>query len=270
MIPEIFIDISGFTPPDILEPLIKMELLLNTVQYTDHELEIKQAGLYPDMTGNDIIASIRDTYIEHYIIVLSQYGILLNTEELPTLDFLYKLLFTVNQCMVGDAADAIERVGNNTEDNIATFALISAIVGGPTPASIYVNIESIDNKFMESIFKPLVEEEADENAKETLNKYLEFIGDLRTGITYDFIKRRNALPLTFEHCIKALRSDLIELDDPVLIAYELVSLAVASNLNTLEMKEVIHTAIENLFPVELAIKIHPKVDNRIEEYTRGY
>lgn len=270
MLPEIFIDLEKLLPADVLEPFVRVGLLLDSLGHTDHEMDIADIIYTPDFTINDIARGVRNVLIENLDTVLVEYGVLLVEDPIPPMSFMYRLLNTIYTCDIGDAEDILDLVADLDPDPVMILSAISEQLDGPTAIDIATYVDEIDEALIERLLsRPTVVMDGEISSVEVLDRYVDFIKDKKSGVVYDFIKRRSTLPLTFIYTLRALKQDILALDDLDKIAHELVSMAIASNMPKETMKDTLDKAIEDNFIAELLMTLTPKVNKLIEEYING-
>jgi hypothetical protein len=264
MLPEIFKDISGFVPPDILKTYINAETFLSAMEIDDHLLELKEVGLEEYLTGTDIIRRMESIYLDSYIALLQSYGIKLTQDETPKLSLLLGIATSITLYINGDCVDYIENYTPATDDPLEEFIDLVEAIEGPSRIDLYQHIESVDYRLIERMTDMPITEDIPEDNRWCLQRYKKYKAIPDGGPTETFIRSRGTLPLVFKDSLKALRSEILAMDDVKEAASQIASLALASDYEDgMLVTDALRDITVNI-PSDIALLISGRVKNILE------
>ncbi len=244
---EIFNALGESLPSDVLESFINIELLLDRLDFNEHEDQLLEVVNRPEFSTDDLVKEFRAIYKRTLTDILFSYGVLLDQDMDPPIGFLYSFLNVLVMCNYGDAEDVLSVMSERSDDAIEDIVRISEALEGPGYDDIYKYVSDIDDRLLARMSRPSPDENEDADEitnKEILTRFKAYQSANPSNLSYQLIRRRSHVPLSLSSSVLAIKDDLLKLTDRSAMAKEIVALAIASGADYQNLEKVALSVVD--------------------------
>ncbi|AXH70832.1 hypothetical protein [Vibrio phage BONAISHI] len=228
---------DGLIKPADLEAIVKAETLFQNTGYHHHEYPLLEVLAIKDFENDEKASQTYNIYYEHVDTAIMLFGVKLhrNQDVENTLVEMVEILDALLSLDDPDQAEVInESISNEVSDPIMILALILSEFTELQTMKLVTMMESVDDSLINALKKIVVNPDLHEDIlMETARirkDYLTFIGDVKEGPVYDYVKNVQELPVPFDIAMMGIGEQIQQVYDPATVAYELYSLSILSGL----------------------------------------
>lgn len=243
---------DGVIKPSILEALVKLEGLFETLNYTDHEIETSEVEMLGGLSNEDKGRVVTEAYEKHIDSLLLLLGVyLVQDESRVNLPFKVRLLEWIFALEDESSFDIVSSVllEGETEDSLETLIELLTELSDLEPVFLYSRIEDVESKLIQRLKRqtaiPDLQSDISHVNKEIRDKILS-VDKERDGVIYRTIVRTGQIPLGWPIAAAAIQRKLEDLT-PAQLGKEIFLAVIASDVDVIARRQEAIALLDDLY-----------------------
>jgi len=243
---------TGLLKPSVLESLVKLEGLFETLNYTDHEIETSEIEMLEGMSDEDKAHRVTNAYEKHIDVLLLLLGVfLVPDDDRITLPFKVSLLEGVFSLEDTDNLDIVTSTLLEMDDADALMVFVELLVQVTAfqPAFLLARIEDVETKLIQRLKKKtaLPDLQASvEHVRHDIRDRILAVDGAKEGIIYRTIARTSQLPLSWSVASAAI---LRHAEDtaPDVLGREVYLATLAADIDPIAQRQEAITLLDDVY-----------------------